>query len=217
MCQVLLYNISVKSEINLHEAIILPADIISTFNEDFEVYNPVVSLKFKDEFKTSIIAKIIRYLDTKHGDEYSYQIDSELLRYERDTGNIKILAGIITGVSILIIIITVIGLIGLFMIKTNRLLRDYAVEITIGSTIRQIAFEIMFECVFITMVSGIIASFISIALLKYAVNYDEFKITVNYFIILQSIFLAICAGVISVIPSLCILRKFSPISVIGKN
>ncbi|MDP4182105.1 MAG: hypothetical protein Q8942_13575 [Bacillota bacterium] len=214
----LLKGISIESEnqINTNSFIIIPIKYYYDFLHPKDIPDTHLQINLNNSSQLGIkLTNIIQYLNNKHGNQFSYTIDSELNKYIKTTETIRdnaLFANIVTFFSLVVIII---GLSGLMLLLVNKRIKEYAISIALGATKKVIFLETLMEATIVCLIGGVLGTILeTVVLSQKIICFNEFMVVVDNKVQFICIFAPILIGVLSTMFSMVKIVKLMPIEIL---
>lgn len=209
-------------DLDLNNAIILPIKysegIEQALMDSERIMDSMSLIKFHDSVKdNNTLYNIYMYLRENHEERFDYEFISRLDEFKRNAERGKEITKSINVILWFCMLIVIIGVNGLMLMNINRRKRSIAVATCIGATNNQIAKEIIFETLFITIPPAILSNLLSWFAAGNLIKLDglEYEIPVYSYIIVFMISVGI-AVIASILP-VRKMRQFMPLEILRSS
>lgn len=163
----IIISLTQRTDLDVNKMVILPEEKMKTLENNTESAPiAIMSILVSDSNSYSIAEQIVTKLNTIHT-EFEYSISDQFYELKRSIEDLTINLSFFTWIAYFSLIVTTIGLIGVFLILLEKRKREIAIMLMMGATLPKVYFELFSEIFLINLFSGIIGVAISSGIAPY--------------------------------------------------
>ena len=209
----IIISITQTQDLDINKMIIFPEEKMETL-ENNTVMTPIVVMGIlaSDSNSFSIAEQIMAKLNTIHTD-YVYNISDQFYELKKSIEDLTINISFFTWIAYFSLIVTTIGLIGVFLIFLEKRKREIAIMLMMGSTLPKVYFELFSEIFLINFFSGMIGIAISASIAPY-LSTNAFIVTFRASAFLVMMIIITFISLFSSICTIFSIKKISPVKIL---